>query len=149
MMRVLLQRIDPALADIVSIKSKALHQASLQGYDAVIDAARGLKDATEGIISRLASHSFTAADTKALLAGILTEGLSGEYVDYAAAEQATMAASAMLQTMADDDMISRAKYMELSAVLDDCYTVIEKDESYNPRQFLAALQKLQSAIQSL
>lgn len=149
MMRVLLQRIDPALADIVSIKSKALHQASLQGYDAVIDAARGLKDATEGIINRLASHSFTAADTKALLAGILTEGLSGEYVDYAAAEQATMAASAMLQTMADDDMISRAKYMELSAVLDDCYTVIEKDESYNPRQFLAALQKLQSAVQSL
>jgi len=83
------------------------------------------------------------------MAGLLKEGLSGEYVDYAAAEQATMAASAMLQTMVDDGMISREQYVELSAVLNDCYSAIEKDEEYNPRQFLAALQKLQSAVPSL
>lgn len=149
MMQILLQRIDPALADTVATRSKLLHQASLQGYDAVIGAARALKDATEGVIQRLASHEFTARDTKALLAGLLTEGLSGEYVDYAAAEQATMAASAMLQTMVDDGMISRAKYIELSAVLNDCYTVIEKDEEYDPRQFLVALQRLESAVPRL
>lgn len=149
MMRILLQRIDPALADTIASRSKQLHQASLQGYDAVIDAARALKDATEGVINRLASHEFTAGDTKALMAGLLTQGLSGEYVDYAAAEQATMAASAMLQTMVDDGMISRAKYIELSGVLNDCYAVIEKDEEYNPRQFLVALQRLESAVPSL
>lgn len=149
MMQILLRRIDSNMADSVALKSKALHQASLQGYDAVINASQALKEATEGVIERLASYDFTAADTKALLAGLLNEGLSGEYVDYAAAEQATMAASAMLQTMVDDGMISREQYIELSAVLNDCYSAIEKDEEYNPRQFLAALQKLQSAVPSL
>ncbi len=67
------------------------------------------------------------------MAGLLKEGLSGEYVDYAAAEQATMAASAMLQTMVDDGMISREQYVELFGLfLNDCYSAIEKDEEYNP-----------------
>lgn len=149
MMQILLRRIDPALADTVAIRSKLLHQASLKGYDAVIKAAQSLKEATEGVIDRLAAHSFSASDTKALLAGLLQEGLSGEYVDYAAAEQATMAASAILQAMVDDGMMSRAQYVELSAVLNDCYAAIEKDEEYSPRQFLAALQKLESALPTL
>ena len=76
----------------------------------------------------------------------MEEGLAGEFVDYAAAEQATMATSAILQAMVDDNVITRAKYIELSDVLDDCYRAIEKDEEYDPRQFLAALQRLQSAI---
>lgn len=149
MMQILLQRIDPALAETVAVRSKLLHQASLKGYDAVITAAKDLKHATEGVIDRLAAHSFSAADTKALMVGLLQQGLSGEYVDYAAAEQATMAASAILQSMSDDGMISRAQYIELSAVLNDCYSVIEKDEEYSPRQFLAALQKLESALPTL
>jgi hypothetical protein len=60
MMRVLLQRIDPAMASDMAAKSKLLHQASLQGYDAVIEAARALKTATEGAIERLASHTYRA-----------------------------------------------------------------------------------------
>ena len=85
----------------------------------------------------------------ALMGSVIEEGLAGEYVDYAAAEQATMATSAMLQAMVDDNIISRAKYIELSGVLEDCYHAIEKDEQYDPRQFLAALQKLQSAVPRL
>ncbi|MEQ8508645.1 MAG: multiheme c-type cytochrome [Rhodospirillaceae bacterium] len=149
MMQVLLKRVDPEMASNLAVKSKALHQASLQGYDAVIKAAGELKEATQGVIDQLAAYTFTAADTKALLVGLMNEGLSGEYVDYAAAEQATMAASAMLQTMVDDKMISQAQYIELSGVLNDCYAAIEKDEEYNPRQFLAALQNLQRAMPSL
>jgi hypothetical protein len=85
----------------------------------------------------------------ALLGGVIEEGMAGEYVDYAAAEQATMAASAILQAMVDEGVVSRAKYIELTSVLDDCYTSIEKDEEYDPRQFLLALQRLQSAVPRL
>lgn len=148
-MRIILERIDPAMAADVAAKSKLLHQASLQGYDAVITAARNLKDATAGVIAALASHQYTDADMKALLGGLIEQGLQGEYVDFAAAEQATMAASAVLQTMVDSSVISRAKYVELSAVLNDCYAAIEKDEAYDPRQFLAAMQRLQSAVPTL
>jgi hypothetical protein len=146
MMRVLLRRVDPVMAGDLEAKSKLLHQASLEGYDAVIEAARGLKTATEGAIERFATHTFTAADMNALMGGVIEEGLAGEFVDYAAAEQATMATSAILQAMVDDNVITRTKYIELSGVLDDCYRAIEKDEEYDPRQFLAALQRLQGAI---
>lgn len=149
MMRVLMRRVDPALANDLEAKSRQLHQASLQGYDAVIAAAADLKAATEGTIERLAAHAFTAADMSAVLGGIMEEGLAGEYVDYAAAEQATMAASAILQAMVDDSVISRAQYIELSGVLNDCYKAIEKDEEYDPRQFLAALESLQNAVPRL
>ncbi len=149
MMRVILDRIDSGMAADVSDKSKRLHQAALEGYDATIAAARDLKDAMEGAIGMLASHSFTGADISALTGGLIEMGLSGEYVDYAGAEQATMAASALLQTMVDDGMISRAKYIELSGVLEECFTAIEKDEEYDPRAFLAAVQNLQNAIPSL
>lgn len=148
-MRTILQRIDPAMASDVAAKSKLLHQASLEGYDAVISAARNLKAATEGAIEALASHKYTDADMKALLGGLIEQGLRGEYVDFAAAEQATMAASAVLQSMVDGSVISQAKYIELSTVLNDCYTAIEKDEDYDPRQFLAAMQRLQSAVPTL
>ena len=149
MLRVLLQRIDPAMAADMASQSKRLHQASLQGYDAVIAAARALKEATAGAIERLATHSYEAADMSALMGGVLSEGLAGEYIDYAAAEQATMAVSAILQAMVDDGMISRAQYIELSAVLEQCYTAIEKDEQYDPRQFLAALQALEETVPRL
>ena len=149
MLRVLLQRIDPAMAADMTSQSKRLHQASLQGYDAVIAAARALKEATAGAIERLATHSYGAADMSALMGGVLSEGLAGEYIDYAAAEQATMAVSAILQAMVDDGMISRAQYIELSAVLEQCYTAIEKDEQYDPRQFLAALQALEETVPRL
>jgi hypothetical protein len=149
MMRVILDRTDAGMAAEVADKSKRLHQAALEGYDATTSAARDLKNAMEGAIDKLAAHTFTGADIAALMGGLIEMGLSGEYVDYAGAEQATMAASALLQTMVDDGMISRAKYIELSAVLNECYTAIEKDEEYDPRAFLAAVQTLQNAIASL
>ncbi len=149
MMRVILERIDANMAAEVADKSQRLHQAALKGYDATIAAASELKSAMLGAIDTLAAHNFTAADVKVMMAGLIEFGLDGEFVDYAGAEQATMAASALLQTMVDDGMISRAKYIELSAVLEDCYTAIEKDEEYDPRQFLAAVQRLQSAVPAL
>ena len=149
MMQILLQRIDPQLAETVAAKSKLLHQASLKGYDAVTSAAEALKESTEGVIDRLAAHNFTAADTRALMTGLLNQGLSGEYVDYSAAEQATMAVSAVLQSMLDDSMISSDQYVQVTSVLDECYAAIEKDEEYNPRQFLLAMQKLQQVVSTL
>lgn len=149
MMRVLLRSIDPIMAADLRAKSKLLHQASLEGHDSVIEAAQSLKIATQGAIERFSSATFSNADMKTLMGGVLEEGLAGEYVDYAAAEQATMASSAILQSMVDDDVISRAKYVELSEVLDECYMAIEKDEQYDPRQFFAALQRLQIAVSQL
>jgi len=84
-----------------------------------------------------------------LIAGIISEGVRGEYVDYAAAEQATMAMSAILQAMADDGILTHNRHVELIRVLDACYETIKDDGKYDPRQFLANLQSLQQAVAAL
>lgn len=149
MLGVIAKRLDAAAAERIATKTKALHQASLEGHASVLDAAAALKNETSALIERFATHKFTADDTKALIASVLEEGLRGEYVDYAAAEQATMAMSAILQAMADDGILTRAQHVKLSGVLDACFETIKDDGKYKPREFLANLQSLQQAVAEL
>ena len=149
MLSVLTKRLDAAAAERIAAKTTALHKASLEGHTSVLNAAAALRAETSVLIERFAKHTFTATDMKALIAGVLEEGLHGEYVDYAAAEQATMAMSAILQAMADDGILSRARHAELTRVLDACFEAIKDDGKYDPRQFLAELQALQQAVAAL
>lgn len=149
MLGVLTKRLDPAAAGRIAAKTKTLHRASLEGHSSVLAAAAALKEETAALIGRFANHNFTSADMKALITGLIDEGMSGEYVDYAAAEQATMAMSAVLQAMADDGTLSQAQHIELTSVLDACFETIEDDGKYDPRQFLADMQSLQAAIADL
>lgn len=146
MLGILAERIDPAAAERFSAKTKALHQASLEGHESVLKAAAALKEETGGLITRLSNHTFTDEDMLALIEGLISEGLRGEYVDYAAAEQATMAISAVMQGMADAGVITKARHIELTKVLDACFEAIKDDGKYDPRQFLAALQKVRQAV---
>ena len=54
--------------------------------------------------------------------------------------------SAILDAMKTAGAVSDAQYKDLSKLLDQAYGVIEKDEAYNPRQFLAALQAFEAAV---
>ncbi len=146
MMGVLLDHMDAALAADYKARVKALHQASLKGHDATLAAAQQLKTLTATLTNRIAATEFKAADMKALLAGVISHGLRGEYVDYAAAEQATMALAAIIDAMKDERMLSPAQHKGLLAVLDKCYDAVEKDEAFEPKKFLGALQSLETAV---
>ena len=73
-------------------------------------------------------------------------GLRGEYVDYAAAEQATMALAAIIDSMKGANMLSPSAYKALLTVLDKAYDAVEKDEAFEPKKFLAELQSLEDAL---
>jgi ribulose 1,5-bisphosphate carboxylase large subunit-like protein len=89
---------------------------------------------------------FKQADMRALLTGVISHGLRGEYVDYAAAEQATMALAAIIDAMKDAEMLTQPQYQGLINVLNKCYDAVEKDEAYEPKKFLGALQALEAAV---
>ena len=57
-----------------------------------------------------------------------------------------MALSAILDAMRTAGAVSDAQHRDLSKVLDQAFAVIEKDEAYNPRNFLAALQAFEAAV---
>ena len=99
MLRVIAGHVDKDLGVALRRQGLALHKASAQGSEAMAEAAKGLRDAAAGLVERFVQHSFAKADMQALLTGVIREGLGGEYVDYAAAEQATMALAAIIAAM--------------------------------------------------
>jgi len=146
MMSVILDHMDPALAADYKGRVKALHQASLKGRDATLAAARHLKELTGTLTSRVAGMDFKPVDMRALLKGLITYGLRGEFVDYAAAEQATMAMASVIDAMKDAEVLSTSQYQSLIAVLAKCYDAVEKDEAFEPKKFLGAIQALEAAL---
>ncbi len=146
MMGVLLDHLDRTLAVDFKARVKALHQASLKGHEATLAAARHLRELTTTMTGRIAATEFKPSDIRALLVGVIGHGLRGEYVDYAAAEQATMALAAIVDSMKESGLLSQPQYQALIGVLDKCYDAVEKDEAFDPKTFLAALQALEAAI---
>jgi hypothetical protein len=146
MMGVLLDHMDPALAKDFQGRVKALHQASLKGHEATLAAAQNLKALTGTLTAKVAAMEFSPSDMRALLNGVIASGVRGEYIDYAAAEQATMALAAIIDAMKDAGMLTPPQYQSLTAVLNKCYDAVEKDEAYEPKKFLGALHALEAAV---
>jgi hypothetical protein len=77
---------------------------------------------------------------------VIREGRQGEFLDYAAAEQATMALSSLLNAMKASGAVDENQFKALKAALDKCYEATAKDEDYKPKAFQAALQAFEAAI---
>jgi len=122
----------------------ALHKAVAgEGGDA-IDAARKLRAGLDTVVTKLSTREFTNDDLRAILAGLIQDGLAGQYSDYAGAEQATMAMSSVMNFL--------AKRGELKAVgnankaLSGVYDAVKDDEKYSPTKYQAALAELNKTV---
>lgn len=146
MLRVIAQTVDPALAGKLAQETRALHQASLQGQDATVAAAKTLKATTSGLVEKVAQHRFGKAEMSALLVGLVKEGSAGEYINYTAAEQATMALGSVVSAMRVANLVDEGQYKAMRAALDKCYDAVAKDEQYAPRAYRDALQSFAGTI---
>ena len=146
MLRVIAQTVDPGLGSKLAQETKALHQASVQGQDATVAAAKALKATTAGLVEKFAQHQFGRSDMSALLSGLVKEGTSGEYVNYMAAEQATMALGSIVAAMRTSSLIDEAQYKTMKTALDKCYDAVAKDEQYSPATYRTALETFASTI---
>ncbi len=149
MLRVIAKRIDPALGEKLFNETVALHQASTKGMDATAKAAETLKKTVGKLVGILAKHSFSKADMKPLLEGLIAEGRRGEFTDYAAAEQATMAMGSIIEAMRRAGVIDKKQTAALNAALGESYKAVEKDDTYRPETYLAALAKVDSVLKNL
>ena len=123
----------------------ALHRASTEGSVSMVAAAKSLKEITDKLVVAFAKHNFGTSDMQALMGGLIAEGLAGEFVDYAAAEQTTMAMSALISAMQQAGVVNDAQVKSMNAALEKLYGAVAKDEEYKPSIFTAALQEFQAA----
>lgn len=146
MLRVITGRLDAELGKTLLQQTLALHDASTRGREAMVAAARDLRATTDKLLSLFVQHKFDDSDVSALLVGLTQEGLKGEYLDYAAAEQATMALGTLVQMMHTGKMSGADTLKQMSVALEDCYKAVAKDAEYDPAVFLEALQRFQETI---
>ena len=147
MLRVIAKQLDSALAGEFAQGIVALHKSTRGGsYGEMLDAAKSLKKVLSRLMDKFSAHSFGKADVKALLAGVVADGLAGEYRDYPGAEQATMALSAIVDTMRNTGAINDSQFKALNAALQKVYTAVEKDEEYQSAAFVSALKTFKAAM---
>lgn len=146
MLRIVASVIDPPLGRKIAEQSRALHRASQQGEKEWIAAARALRASALEAADVFAAHKFDQRDLRAVLNTLVQEGNRGEYIDYVAAEQTTMAIGSILEAMRTAGWIDDAEYERSSKVMDEMYAAVKDDERYRPTAHLAALRRLQSAV---
>jgi plasmid stabilization system protein ParE len=149
MLRVIARHVDQDIGDALFQDTLALHAASTEGIEATAKAAKALRQAIDKLVGILKSYSFGPADIQALLRGVVEEGLAGEYADYAAAEQATMALGSIVDAMKRSGMIDSGQLEPMIVALEACYKAVEKDEAYKPAEFAEALGLFKAAIPEL
>lgn len=147
MLRVVAGVIDPALGDRIESQTRALHQASTEGYEATQAAAAALRETMNGVVSSVSGHSFTGDEMTNVLNALLNVGLDGEYVDYIAAEQATLAISTAVAALESAGRLQGDTLSRVNEALETAYAAVQNDEDYKPDTYVAALQEVRTALQ--
>ena len=135
MLEIATRRVDPVLADQLKEQRRALHAASRLGVEKTAAAAATLLSSVRRAEPAIRSHAWDAGGAAALLSELAKAARLG-LADYQTAEQATMAAAALL---ADLDP-ARAR-----TGLAACYAAVENDATYDPSRFVEALSALAEA----
>ncbi len=146
MLREIAQVVDPALAKQWKLDVTALHKASSRGTDAIIAAARQLQSTNSALTAKLGGFTFSQKTAWTLIQNIVGEGMSGEYLDYGAAEQSLMAIDSLVNMLKQAGAVDLSESSELSVQLDSLYKALEKENTYRPSQYIDGLKNLKSVL---
>jgi len=138
MLRAIAARIDPATGAELEKAILALHGAVSEGKGVAKTDAQAVGQIAHKLGAAFAAHSFTRDDMKAMMQALAARGTAGDYADYAAAEQATMAFASIIYTLKTDNLVDAGQAAKLKTGLDECYAATQKEEAYQPAKFVAA-----------
>ena len=68
--------------------------------------ARIVEDQITAMIPKISAHRFSGEDVKAIMIGLIDDGLNGQYTDYQGAEQAAMAMQSVAEFMGRHKMLN-------------------------------------------
>ena len=143
MARQIAKVIDPAFGARVTQTMNQLQQAAAGRGGEPVAVARGLKGEIDELIGKLRSRTFAASEMRAVLAGLIDDGLDGQYHDYAGAEQATMAIGSVASFMYQRGALKSAA--GINSGLAALQAAVADDERYRPAQFQTALRAFRGA----
>jgi hypothetical protein len=141
-----LSPVDPAAAERLEEATKRLHAALSLGASNPAQAAAAAQRIVEDALPKLLSWQPTVDGTRSIAAGIVADGLSGQYRDYAAAEQAAMALQSLTATLHGlgslDDAALEVADRDLQALL----ALTQDDERYTSASIAPLLRRIESRL---
>src|SRR5574337_707042 len=135
--RYALAPVDKSVAQRVFEQTRALHQATTQSRDATFAAARNLRGTLESILPKVAAYDYAATSLNPILDAMLADASSGEFRDYAAAEQAAMASESIVLAFENDGKLDKARAATLHTRLDALYATVKDEDRYSMTPFVA------------
>lgn len=145
MFRHVLSVVDAGAAERLMVATRQLHQATVSSRDQTFAAARTLKAAIESQLDRVAGYDFGPETLGLVLASLVRDAERGEFRDFAAAEQAALAAQSAVVAFETAKQLSEAEAAGLRAGVDRLYTTVEKEDSYRMAAFVDALKALRGS----
>jgi hypothetical protein len=143
MLGIIADHVDSDLGATLKQQMKALHASTLEGLEAYKTAANALKETADGLVAKFSTHAFGKDDIAAMMTGVLTQAAAAEFSDYAGAEQATMALSAIAAAARDAGMAELAKVID--APLAKAFTALDKYDGWDHPGFQAAIAEIKPA----
>ena len=142
MARQIAKVVDPPLGARVAETMNRLQQdAAGNGVNTALLAGR-LNAEMDELVARLETRTFAEPDMRAMLAGLIDDGVNGQYRDYAGAEQAAMAIGSVANFMYKRGALRSAS--DINAGLAALNAALSDDERYSPAQFRVALRNFRS-----
>jgi hypothetical protein len=143
MLRQIVARVDAAGAPRFNAQLDRLERAIANGDDALVQARATLQECDQVLARIVAFRHFSSDDLRAMLDGLLEQGLNGDYSSYQSAEQATMAVQSMTDLMSRIGVVRAAS---VQPALTRLLLSVADDEQFRPQTFQAALRDLRAAI---
>ena len=144
MLRQIARRVVPDEAAAFSQQVANLHKAVAAGSDALAH-AHTVEALISAMIPKIGAHKFSGEDVKAILIGLIDDGLGGQYGDYQGAEQAVMAVQSVAEFMGRHKMI---RTQPLKPTMKRLLAAVAHDEKYQPAVFTQALRDLKSSVET-
>ncbi len=145
MYRHVLAVVNPAASTRLRAQVRELHQATTRNHDATAAAARRLRDDIRASLPGVGAHDFGADSLGPILDSLVRDADAGEFRDYAAAEQASMAVQSVVVAFQNAGAVDEARTAGLQTRVDALYATVERDEGYDMSRFVSALRQVRAA----
>jgi hypothetical protein len=142
MLRQVARRVDANSEAQLTKQVALLHRAIASGDD-TLPQSRATQALVMDLVPKIRAHKFSESDLRAMMTGLIDDGLAGQYTDYQGAEQAAMALQSIADMMVRRGMLRAAK---VDAAMGDLLSAVAYDEKYRPAAFQQALRELGSRL---
>lgn len=145
MYRHVLAVVDPDASGRLRGQIKELHQATTRSHDATAAVARRLRDNIRASLPGVGAHAFGADSLGPILDSLMRDAEAGEFRDYVAAEQASMAVQSVVVAFQNAGAVDEVREKALQSRVDGLYATVERDEGYDMSRFVSALRQVRAA----